>query len=104
MKQLNWWRGLWRVWVIGTVFWAVTTFWQSDPRCLINLIDPSTYKRPWCVYRDLECYFELLVSMFVLASAGRNTYPCIALGYRWVFKAQERLTTRGNLIETACTK
>ena len=53
MKQLNWWRGLWRVWVIGTVFWAVTTFWQSDPRCLINLIDPSTYKRPWCVYREL---------------------------------------------------
>ena len=59
MKQLNWWQGLWRVWVIGTVAWVAVTFWKSNPRCLI--IDGDR----WCYYRsDFEYYTWLLVQMF----------------------------------------
>jgi hypothetical protein len=68
MKQLNWWRGLWRVWVIGMVAWAVWTFWESDPQCLIDLVRkmPTWAMEPWCQDRDLEYYAWLLVSMFRL--------------------------------------
>jgi len=61
MKQLNWWRGLWRVWVIGTIAWAVWRFWESDPGCLIDLVGETG---PWCDYRGREYYIWLLVSMF----------------------------------------
>lgn len=64
MKQLNWWRGLWRVWIIGTVAWAVWTFWESDPRCLIYLVNPHAYARPWCEYQDVEYFSWLFGSMF----------------------------------------
>jgi hypothetical protein len=61
---MNWRRGLWRVWVIGTVAWVAWTFWHSDPRCLIYLVNPQAYARPWCEYRDPEYYGWLLASMF----------------------------------------
>jgi len=72
MKRLNFWRGLWRVWVIGTVAWAAWTFWDSDPQCLIYLVKPSVQETgsvtlpmpPWCYYRDFKYYLELLSSMF----------------------------------------
>ena len=55
MKRLNWWH----VWIIGTVAWAVWTFWKSDPRCLIINGDR------WCYYgSDFEYYVWLLVQMF----------------------------------------
>jgi hypothetical protein len=60
MKQLNWWRGLWRVWIIGTVAWAVWMFWKSK-RLATGL--------------DVR-----------LASADRHTYTCITLGYRWLLR------------------
>ena len=63
-KQLNWWRGLWRVWLIGTVAWAVWTFWESDQGCLIHLVSRSAEMPPWCDYRDFDYYAWLLVSMF----------------------------------------
>jgi hypothetical protein len=63
---MNWWRGLWRVWIIGTVAWAIWTFWESDPRCLIDLARemPDWAMAPWCQDRGLEYYAWLLVSMF----------------------------------------
>ncbi len=66
MKQLNLWRGLWRIWVIGAVAWAVWTFWESDAHCLIDLVReaPSWAMAPWCEYRGLGYYAWLLVSMF----------------------------------------
>jgi len=64
MKQLNWWRGLWRIWIIGTVAWALWIFWESDPQCLIYLVNSSVETPPWCHYRDFEYYAWLVVSMF----------------------------------------
>jgi len=69
MKQLNWWRGLWRLWVIGTVAWAVWTFLDSDQGCLTYLVKPSggtteLPTAPWCEHRGLDYYAWLLVSMF----------------------------------------
>jgi hypothetical protein len=89
MKQLNWWRGLWRVWIVGTVAWAVWTFWKSDPQCLIYLVHATA---PWeipfrCVDpidRNLEYYAWVLVSMFGWPSTDRYTSSCITLGYRRV--------------------
>jgi AbiV family abortive infection protein len=63
-KQLNRWRGLWRVWLIGTVAWAVWTFWESDQGCLIHLVSRPAEMPPWCDYRDFDYYAWLLVSMF----------------------------------------
>ena len=74
MKQLNWRRGLWRIWVIGTVAWAAWTFWDSDigPDCLNG----------WC-RGDFKDYFLLLVSMFV---------PPVLVGIlvRWVIAGFEK--------------
>jgi hypothetical protein len=64
MAQLNWWRGLWRVWVIGTIAWVVWTFWESDPRCLIYLVNPNYEMPPWCDYNNFDYYVWLLRSMF----------------------------------------
>lgn len=72
MTQLTLWRGLWRVWIIGTVAWAIWTFWKSDPQCLVYLIKPPVQETgsvtlpmpPWCYYRDFKYYLELLFSMF----------------------------------------
>jgi hypothetical protein len=66
MKQLTWWRGVWRVWIIGTVAWAVWMFWKSDPQCLIDLVrgTPDWATGPWCEYRNFEYYAWLLASMF----------------------------------------
>jgi hypothetical protein len=75
MKQLNWWQGLWRVWVIGTVAWAAVTFWKSNPRCLI--IDGDR----WCYYRsDFELLRLVACSDVRLASADRHTSSCIGVG------------------------
>jgi hypothetical protein len=63
MKQLKFWRRLWQVWVIGTVAWAVMTFWQSDPQCLMQLVNPSADNSPSCDL-DIDHYFQVLVSMF----------------------------------------
>jgi hypothetical protein len=59
MKQLNWWRGLWRVWVIGTVAWAAWSFWESKPPCLSIGDDHLCHDRP-----GFEDYAGLLVQMF----------------------------------------
>jgi hypothetical protein len=55
MKQLNWRRGLWRIWIIGTVVWAVWKLWKSEfeLECLID---------PWCFEHE-GYYFRLLVTM-----------------------------------------
>ena len=58
MERLNFWRGLWRVWIIGAVAWAIWTFWESDPQCLVYLV------APWCQDRDFKYYLELLFLMF----------------------------------------
>jgi hypothetical protein len=58
MTQLTLWRGLWRVWIIGAVAWAIWTFWESDPQCLVYLV------APWCQDRDFQYYLGLLISMF----------------------------------------
>jgi hypothetical protein len=79
MKQLNWWRGLWRVWVIGTIAWAVWTLWKSDPGCLIALVKQSVKTGPWCDYRDLEYYAWLLASMF----GWPVLIAILMLGSRW---------------------
>jgi hypothetical protein len=72
MERLNLWRGLWRVWVIGTIAWAIWTFWKSDQGCLTYLVKPSVVPpgsnelpmAPWCQDRGLEYYAWLLVPMF----------------------------------------
>src|SRR5260370_15802484 len=82
MKQLNWRRGLWRIWVIGTVAWAVWTFWHSDigSDCLF-----------WgCGDYDFKDYFWLLVSMFV---------PPVLVGIlvRWVIAGFEKPVEEGDI-------
>jgi hypothetical protein len=63
MKQQKFWRRLWHVWVIGTVVWALMSLWQSDPQCLMQLVNPSADNSPWCDL-DIDHYLQVLISMF----------------------------------------
>jgi hypothetical protein len=81
MKQLNWWRGLWRVWIIGTVAWAAVTFWKSNPRCLIINGDR------WCYYpSDFEYYAWSLVQMF----GWPVLIAILLLALRWAIAGYQR--------------
>jgi len=63
MKQLKFWRRLWHIWVIGTVIWAVIVLWQSDPQCLMQIMNPPADNSSWCD-RDFEDYTSLLITIF----------------------------------------
>jgi hypothetical protein len=63
MKQLKFWRRLWHIWVIGTVAWAVIVLWQSDPQCLMQIVNPPADNSSWCD-RDFENYTSLLITIF----------------------------------------
>jgi hypothetical protein len=63
MKQLKFWRRLWHIWVIGTIVWAVIVLWQSDPQCLMQIVNPSADNSPSCDH-DFEYYTSLLIEIF----------------------------------------
>jgi hypothetical protein len=63
MKRLKFWRRVWYVWVIGTVAWALMILWQSDPQCLMQLVNQSVDNGPSCDL-DIDHYLQVLILTF----------------------------------------
>jgi hypothetical protein len=78
MKQLKFWRRLWHIWVIGTVVWAVIVLWQSDPQCLMQIVNPPADNSSWCD-RDFEHYTWVLITIFSLPAL----IGVLVLALRW---------------------
>jgi hypothetical protein len=78
MKQPKFWRHLWHIWVIGTVVWAVIVLWQSDPQCLMQIVNPPADNGPWRD-RDFEDYASLLITIFSLPAL----IGVLVLALRW---------------------
>jgi len=78
MKQLKFGRRLWHIWVIGTVVWAVIVLWQSDPQCLMQIVNPPADNSPWCGLA-FEDYTSLLITIFSLPAL----IGVLLLALRW---------------------
>jgi hypothetical protein len=78
MKQLKFWRRLWHIWVIGTVVWAVIVLWQSDPQCLMQIVNPPADNSSLCD-RDFEDYTWVLITIFSLPAL----IGVLVLALRW---------------------
>jgi len=78
MKQLKFGRRLWHIWGTGTVVWAVIVLWQSDPQCLMQIVNPPADNSPSC---DLafEDYTSLLITIFSLPAL----IGVLLLALRW---------------------
>ncbi|MFN0218911.1 MAG: hypothetical protein ACKVP4_08880 [Hyphomicrobium sp.] len=60
---MNIWRGVWRVWIVGSLVWIAVLLWRNDPLCPLSAIGLQIKVGPWCEQRDADYYGNLVTVM-----------------------------------------
>ena len=71
---MNYWRGLFRAWIVASAAWIIWCLWQFPYSCLIY------HARPWCNYWDWQRYVEAVGTLIVPPAL----VLILGLAVRWV--------------------
>jgi hypothetical protein len=66
--------GFFRLWLAGSIFWAIYCAWTSDIACPLQLIGIETGAGPWCEYQNAEPL------KYYMGLIGRMVGPPIVIG------------------------
>ena len=80
--------GIWRLWFVASVAWAIYLAWNSDIACPLQLLGIETGAGPWCEFPNaypIAYYGNLALKMIgvpLVAAAGIVSTAWVITGFR----------------------